>query len=166
MARPAHYLGQIIAYSLFAVVVGYFSVAPAYSPTPEDSAVVTLSFAHAGKRVTECRERSPEELGKLPPNMRSPMDCSRERSPVKVRFMVDGEVHFERTLRPTGFSRDGTSYVYTKSFLPAGYHILELYLNDNSHQADGAYEHRAEIDLKPYQILVIDFNPDTGFSLH
>ena len=166
MVSPLRYLGQGIAYVLFGALVGYFSVAPAYSPIPTDAAVVTLSFAHSGKRVEACRERTAEELAKLPPNMRSPMECSRERSPVVVRFAVDGEVRYDRTLQPSGFSSDGTSYAYAKSFLPAGLHTLTLYLNDDIHHPGGVYEHNVEVDIKPYQILVIEFDPRSGFILH
>lgn len=166
MVSPVQKVGQLIAYIMFAALVGVFSVAPAYAPIPAEAAVVTLSFAHSGKRVAECRERSAEELAKLPPNMRAPMDCSRERSPVVVRFTVDGEVRYDRTLQPSGFSSDGTSYVYDKIFLPAGKHKLTLYLNDDIHRPGGVYEKNVEVDLKPYQILVIDFDPNSSFILH
>lgn len=166
MVSPVQKFGQVIAYLLFAALVGYFSLAPAYAPIPTDAAVVTLSFAHSGKRVAECRERSAEELAKLPPNMRAPMDCTRERSPVVVRFTVDGEVRYDRTLQPSGFSSDGTSYVYAKTFLPAGTHKLTLYLNDDIHHPDGVHEQTVELDLKPYQIMVIDFDPNSSFILH
>lgn len=165
MARPVRYLGQLIAYGLFAALIAYFSVAPAYSPIEVDGAVVTLSFAHTGKHKAECRERSAAELAKLPPNMRNPLDCARERSPVVVLFTVDGEVRYDRTLQPSGFSRDGTSYVYAKTYLPAGRHTFKLYLNDDIHNAGGVYEYSAEIELRPYQILVIDFDQDSGFIL-
>lgn len=166
MASPLRYLGQVIAYALFAALLGYFSVAPAYSPIPAGTAVVTLSFAHSGKRVEACRERTTEELAKLPPNMRNPMECSRERSPVVVRFAVDGEVRYDRSLQPSGFSSDGTSYAYTKHFLPAGLHTLTLYLNDDIHHPGGVYEKNVEVSLKPHQVLVVEFNPDGGFILH
>lgn len=166
MANLFRSLGQVIAYALFASLVGYFSVAPAYSPIPTDAAVVTLSFAHSGKRVAECRERSAEELAKLPPNMRAPLDCIRERSPVVVRFVVDGKVRYDRTVQPSGFSSDGTSYVYAKTFLPAGPHRFTLYLNDDAHHPGGVYEKSVEVDLKPYQILVIDFDPNSNFTFH
>lgn len=164
--NPVRLAGQLVAYAAFAAMIGYFAVAPAYSPHPSGDAVVTLSFAHSGKRVTECRERSAEELAKLPPNMRNPLDCSRERSPLVVRFMVDGEVRYDRTLQPTGFSSDGNAYVYDKILLSPGRHTIALYLNDDVHRPDGVYEHSAEVDLKPNQILVIDFNPNRGFVLH
>ena len=162
----ARFAGQFVAYALFAVLVGYFATAPAYSPRASDDAVVTLSFAHSGKRVAECRERSAEELAKLPPNMRNPLDCSRERSPLVVRFTVDGEIRYDRTLQPTGFSSDGNAYVYDKILLPPGRHTVELYLNDDIHRPGGVYEHSAEVDLEPHQILVIDFYPNRGFVLH
>lgn len=158
-------LGQILAYGLFAALVGYFSAAPAYSPVAADRAVITLSFAHAGKRTAECRERTAEELAKLPPNMRNPLDCSRERSPLALRFSVDGEPRYDRTLPPSGLSRDGASYVYAKTSLPAGRHSFQLYLDDDIHRAGGEYEYSGEVELQPYQILVIDFDAETGFIL-
>ena len=165
MANLFRSFGQLIAYALFAALIGYFSIAPAYSPISADSAVVTLSFGHSGKRLVECRARSAEELAKLPPNMRAPMDCSRERSPVVVRFVVDGEVRYDRTLKASGFSSDGTSYVYAKNYLPAGPHTFTLYLNDDINHPGGVYERTTEYDLKPYQNLVIDFDPNSSFII-
>lgn len=166
MASPLRFIGEFASYALFASVVGYFSVAPRYSPTEPGNAVVTLSLAHAGQRLAECRERTPEELAKLPPNMRAPMDCSRERSPVEVRFAVDDEVRYQRSLSPSGLSRDGNSYVYAKINIPAGRHKIELSLDDDIHRESGDYRHSGLVDLQPYQVLVIDFNPDVGFVLH
>lgn len=166
MASHVRYIGQFIAYGLFALLLAQFSQAPAYSPVAGDNASVTLSFAHSGKRIAECRQRSAEELAKLPPNMRNPLDCSRERSPLVVRFTVDGEVRLERTLQPTGLSSDGNAYIYAKASLPPGPHTFTLYLNDDIHHPGGVYERTAEVDLEPHQILVIDFTPDRGFILH
>lgn len=166
MARPLRLVGELLSYTLFAALVGYFSVAPAYSPIESGRAVVTLSFAHSGKRLADCRQRTPEELAKLPPNMRAPMDCSRERSPVDVRFTVDDEVRYARTLKPSGLSRDGTSYVYAKIDIPAGRHRIDLALDDDIHRPEGAYAYSTTVDLQPYQILVIDFDPTVGFVLH
>jgi len=165
-SAPARLAGQLVAYALFAALVGYFSTTPTYSPQAGEVAVVTLSFAHSGQRVAECRERSAEELAKLPPNMRNPLDCSRERSPLVVRFTVDGQVRYDRTLQPTGFSSDGNAYVYEKILLSPGRHTLGLYLNDDIHRPDRVYEHNVEVDLEPHQILVIDFDPARGFVLH
>ncbi|MFN2309350.1 MAG: hypothetical protein ABR553_06380 [Gammaproteobacteria bacterium] len=166
MASPVQLLGQVAAYGLFALCLGVFSVAPAYSPLgAEGGAVVVLSLGHSGQRLAECRERTAEELARLPPNMRNPLDCSRERSPIEVRFAVDGEVRYQRSIRATGFSSDGTAYVYAKIRLPAGPHTLDLSLNDDVHRAGRVIEHSAVVDLRPYQVLVIDFDAATGFRL-
>jgi len=79
-------LVEILMYILFAVVVGALSVWPPYELVEEDRAIVSLVFAHAGERVGECRTFSQEELNKLPPNMRKPADCPRERHPVRVEL--------------------------------------------------------------------------------
>ena len=51
-----------------------------------DRALVKLSFSHHGKPVSDCHQTSAAELAKLPPNMRAPVRCPRERSPVTVEL--------------------------------------------------------------------------------
>jgi hypothetical protein len=62
--------------------IGYFATSPKYRQIPDDVALIKLSISHLGDR--ECRKRTPEELAKLPPNMRAPMDCPRERSDIRA----------------------------------------------------------------------------------
>ena len=98
--------------ALFALVIGVFSRWPAYQHLASDQALIKLSFNHQGKPVADCRRLSAEELAKLPPNMRAPMDCPRERSPITVELDVDGSPALRHVARPTGLSRDGASAVY------------------------------------------------------
>ncbi len=65
MASIFQYTGQAIAYTLFAVVVGYFATQPAYTYFPQDKAQIKLSFGHAGNPETECRRLTQEELNQL-----------------------------------------------------------------------------------------------------
>ena len=44
-------------------------------------AQIRLSFVHGGDRAEPCRRRTREELEKLAPNMRKPLECSRRRLP-------------------------------------------------------------------------------------
>jgi hypothetical protein len=62
--------------------IGYFATLPKYRQIPDDVALIKLSISHLGDR--ECRKRTPEELAKLPPNMRAPMECPRERSDIRA----------------------------------------------------------------------------------
>ena len=81
MNQATRIFAQALLYAAFAAVVGYFATAPVYRHLPADQALIKLSFSHSGKLLAECRQRSPEELAKMPPNMRAPMDCPRERPP-------------------------------------------------------------------------------------
>ena len=91
---------RAIAYGIFAVVVGAFSVWPRYTLIEPGRAMVSLTFSHAGQRIEECRHLSQAELNELPPNMRKPTDCPRERHAVEVEFRVDGEPTWSATLQP------------------------------------------------------------------
>ena len=51
---------QIGNYTLFMGLVWYFSFNPPYRQLAEDSAVVTLAFGHAAKRISECNVLSQE----------------------------------------------------------------------------------------------------------
>lgn len=158
--------GRGFWYALFAVLLALFSVYPAYSPVPDDMALITLSLAHAGQRTEKCRERSAEELAGLPPNMRAPLDCSRARQPVAVRMRIDGEIRYDRRIEPSGLSRDGASYVYSKMHIVPGRHRIEVELDDSGDQAEAVRRHAEDLDIAPYQNIVIEFNQTTGFVIH
>ena len=79
-AAPAGWISyplQALCYAAFVAFVGYFSTSPSYVHLPAGEALVKLSFQHAGQRKVPCRERTPEELAKLAPNMRAAQDCRR-----------------------------------------------------------------------------------------
>ena len=82
LPRAVQLVLQIIAFGAFASVLAYFSTHPSYRLRADDSALVKLSFSHAAQLVQACRERTPEELAKLAPNMRTKMDCPRQRANV------------------------------------------------------------------------------------
>lgn len=150
------YAGQGIAYAAFAGVIGYFSSAPAYRHFPEDQALIRLSLRHAGQHKDKCRERSDAELAKLAPNMRSRMDCARERSPVIVQLELDGAELYRVALQPSGLSRDGAASLYRRIPVSAGRHNLVARLNDSG-AAGYTYTSQETVVLKPAQVLVIDF---------
>jgi hypothetical protein len=155
------YTLQAVCYAAFAAVVGYFSTSPPYEHLPEGQAVVKLSFQHAGQRKEACRERTPEELAKLAPNMRAASVCPRERADVAADISMDGKPLFEVVAPPTGLSRDGASTVYRRIAVPAGAHRFTAHLADT---ADGKVGYTADrvVELKPGRVLVIDFDAKAG----
>ncbi len=160
MPKPVAIIGQIILYGAFAVFIGYFSTSPRYKQIPDDAALIKLSMSHLGDR--ECRKRSPEELEKMPRNMRAPLDCPRERSDIKLEVDLDGKPIFQTVMHPTGLSKDGVSTVYKRFELRAGTYQLAVRMNDNLIKPGFNFVKEAQITLKPAQVLVIDFNPDKG----
>ena len=160
MAKPVAIVGQVVLYGAFAAFIGYFSTNPVYKQIPDDVAVLKLSMSHLGGR--ECRKRTAEELAKLPPNMRAPLDCPRGRSDIKVLVELDDKPLFDVVMHPTGLSKDGISTVYKRHELKAGTYKLAVRMNDNLANTGWSYVKEEQVTLKPAQILVIDFNPDKG----
>lgn len=162
MSRLVQVIGQLIAYSLFALVVGYFATRPAYTHLGPGKAVIKLSFSHAGAHIEECRQLTQEELNRLPPNMRRPVDCPRARVPLLVEVELDGKLIYRAALPPSGLASDGTSSAYQKFPVDAGQHHLVARLRD-SRRTDGFdHEKSASITLTPQQNFVIDFRPELG----
>ncbi|MDJ0929387.1 MAG: hypothetical protein QNJ73_17240 [Gammaproteobacteria bacterium] len=156
------YLLQIPAYAVFIGVVGYFSIAPEYQHVDPELAMIRLAFSHAAERVEPCRELSPAELAALPPNMRQPKACGRERLPVVVEFEIDGELVYRAAEIPTGVWKDGASTVYQKFIVPAGTHEMVVRLRDKRDTEGFDYEESATVALAPGQNFVIGFRAETG----
>jgi hypothetical protein len=161
-AKVLSIAGQLVLYALFAATIGVFSYTPRYRHLPPDQALLKLSFSHSGQLISECRRRTQEELAALPPNMRNPMDCPRERSPVTVRLALDGSVLAQRQISPAGLSRDGPSTIYARFPVPAGSHRLSVQLNDSVREPGFNYTRDEDLDIRPGQIVVVDFNPEKG----
>ena len=164
MGNWLRYPLQGLNYVLFMTLVGYFSFAPPFHHIDAGEAQVTMAFNHAGKTREPCRQLTAEELAKLPPNMRKPTDCPRRRSPVVVELLMDGKLLLESVANPPGLFEDGSVNVFRSVRVPAGMHHFEVRMND-SVRVEG-YTHTAEQDanIEEGRLLVVEFNPETGFS--
>src|SRR4030065_1538720 len=91
MNKPLQYAGQGLFYALFFGVIGYFSTWSTYTYMQPDETLIKLSFGHAGQLKQACRERTQEELAKLPAYQRkSTVIC-----PSRERADVGGELEME-----------------------------------------------------------------------
>lgn len=156
------WIGQLVLYGLFALAVGVFSHWPPYQHLAADLALIKLSLVHTGKPVGDCRPLTPEELEKLPPNMRAPVQCPRERSPVTVELDIDGAPAVRAEAAPSGLARDGASAIYRRLPVPAGERLISVRLRDDVRSAGFAYRLERRVHLAPAQVLVIDFNTEKG----
>lgn len=162
MAKPLQYIGQGLLYAMFAAAIGFFSTSPVYTHLPPDETLIKLSFRHAGQLKGECRERTAEELAKLPAYQRKgTMDCPRERSDVVVELEMDGKQLYHEILRPTGLAHSSNANIYRRIPVKAGLHTLKARLRDHAGD-DFNYVHEETVNLAPGRIMVIDFKAATG----
>jgi len=167
MASALRIIGQALLLAAFSAFIGYFAAAPAYRSFPADRAQIKLSFSHSGARIKACRQFTPEELAKLAPNMRRPLDCPRERVPLAVEIVLDETLLYRSVLPPAGLRDDGPGSVYHTFPVTPGRHVLVARLRDSGRAEGFDHEHRETIELQPLQNFVIDFRRDQGgFIFH
>lgn len=161
MRKVIRYTLQAVAYGAFAAFIAYFSTSPPYRLRGEGNAVVKLSFSHSAQLVHPCRERTDAELAKLAPNMRTKMDCRRERAPVTIELDMDGNPLYRITTQPTGLHQDGAATVYRRLEVPAGRHLFHARLADGP---DGSFKYSRDIDLElvPGAVIIVDFLTGEG----
>lgn len=158
----ARTIGQCILYGSFALFIGVFSTWPRYQHLAPEEALLRLSFKHPGKTKADCRERGAAELAKIPANMRQALDCPRERSPVRVRVELDGKGLYDESFPPSGWSKDGASTGYRRLPIRAGRHHLRVRFADDVRVAGFNFEREQTVEVKPGQVVLIDFAPDKG----
>ena len=158
MKKISVWLGQGILYAALAALIAIFSRWPSYQNLAPDLALIKISISHQGQLLGDCVELSPAELAKLPPNMRAPKSCPRERSPLTIEVDVDGKLAHRQVSKPSGLSGDGAAVAYRRLEVPAGKHHIEVRMKDNARSEGFDYTRSEDVDLAPAEILVIDFD--------
>ena len=159
------YLLQTFNYTVFMALIWYFATSPSVRVIEDDEAMITVAFGHAGETRKECRKLSQEELMKLPPNMRKPEDCPRERSPIIIEAKLDGEIIYSKTFLPPGIFNDGSVNIYYNSKVPAGKHTFEIKMDDSIRKQGFNHQLTQDINIQPAQILLIEFDSLKGFVI-
>ena len=160
--KALQWIGRFVVIAALFAGVAALSDWPRYSQIPENAGVVMLSFVHGADRKGECRRLTPQEIAKLPPNMRRVQDCPRGRRAIYVELDVDGRSAYRSDLPPTGIAGDGPSRVYRRFVLPAGRHDVAVRMRDTARAAGFDHERRESVVLSPDQMLVIDYRPENG----
>lgn len=151
-------VNQALAYAAFAAVLGVFSVWPDYRPLDQQQAIVSLTYSHAAQRVEECRRLTQEELDALPPNMRKPQECPRERHDIQVVMRIDEKLVYSKTLSPSGLWKDGKATVYSRTAIDAGEYELSVGMNDSGSDTGFDYILRQRVKIEPGQNIVVTFD--------
>ncbi len=163
MSKALRICGQFVVIAALFVSVAAFANWPVYRQTPRNTAIVMLSFVHGAKR-SECRRLPPEEIAKLPPNMRRVQDCPRGRRPIYVELDIGDQVAYRASLPPTGIAGDGPSRVYQRFMLPVGQYDVAVRMRDTARTEGFDFQREGHIALGPDQMFVVDFSPEpAGF---
>ncbi len=164
MDKPVRYLGQAVLYALFFLPLAYFSHAPIYRHVEEGMAVLKVAVRHPGKVIGECTVVAGGGSGMRPSAMTQSVEvCPRERSPLQLELIMDGETLYSAQVPPPGLHNDGTSSVYQRFEIPAGPHHLQIKMNDDVNVKGYTWQLEQEITLQPAQVMVASFKD--GFRL-
>lgn len=161
-------MSYVRAAGQFVVILGLFAAVaaladwPVYRQIRRGDALVVLTFVHGADRKAECRRLSPQEVAKLPPNMRRVQDCPRARRPLDVELDVNGQTIYRASLPPTGIAGDGPSRVYQRFVVPAGPHDVSVRMRDTARTEGFDHARTERVTLAPEQMFVIDFRSETG----
>ncbi len=162
MINVLRYLLQVIAYAVFAIVVGYLSFWPRYQYASADVATIKLSLSHATERVVPCVELTPQQVAELAPNMQRTQSCERQRLPLILQLSIDGEITFEHEALPSGLWEDGPASIYQRFDLEPGAHTIMVHLRDTAREDGWDYTHTEDVTLIAGRYMTITFKAENG----
>jgi len=151
---------QIVAYLAFSLIVVTFSAGPEMRLLADDEAVLSLSFTHASQRIGECTRLTQEQLNELPPNMRKPDQCPRERHPLHLEILLDGTPQFVTTVAARGLHSDGKASINKRFAVGAGEHRVSVRMNDAGGEQAGEISITRTVRLAPGENVVIYLDSD------
>lgn len=100
------------------------------SNLPQGSApsqgLVRLAWRTVGEQVQLCRARSAEELSRIAPHMRQPLECRQRTLPYRLEVWVDGSQRIALPVRSAGAQGDRPLYVQAELPLAPGAHELKI----------------------------------------
>ena len=66
---------------------------------------------------------------------------------------------------PPGIYNDGSVNIYYNSKVPVGAHRFEIKMDDSVRKEGFDYKLEQDINIDPQQILLVEFEPLTGFVI-
>lgn len=163
MDKAARYLGQAALYALFFVPLVFITQQPTHQHLPEDMAVLKIAVRHTGAIVGECTPIGAAEYSEQAANMKHAEICPRERSPLQLALILDGDTLYRASVPASGLHNDGVSSMYQRFNVPAGAHHVQLLMNDDVAVEGYTWQLEQDIQLRPAQVMVANFKE--GFRL-
>ncbi len=158
MIRGLRLAVAVAAYAVFAVAIGYLSASPVYHYGSADMAVLKLSLDHAAERVEPCVRLTPAEVAALPPDIRQPAHCERQRIPLRLQLDVDGMTVIDIVAQPSGLWDDGPASVYERFEIEPGTHSITVRLRDGKDTTQWDYVRSDDVVLAAGRYFTITFD--------
>jgi hypothetical protein len=102
-------LAVIVACACVAAIVRASSVHVRAHPSSDSQ--LRLAWSARPERVEDCRQRSEEELARLPQHMRQPFACEGTTAAYRLQVSVAGKLTVDRVVRGGGMRHDRRLYV-------------------------------------------------------
>jgi hypothetical protein len=91
-----------------------------------DQAMLRLAWSARPERIERCRQRSQEELARLPAHMRQPLSCEGTTAAYRLSVRDEGRLVVERVVRGGGLRQDRRLYVFEELPLAPGDRRIEV----------------------------------------
>lgn len=163
MVNARRYLGQALLYALFFLPIAWLTHLPVHRHLDEGMAELKIAVRHAGAIIGACTAVTSGAYTPLPGDKQRPEICPRERSPLQLELLMDGETLYRATVSAPGLHDDGVASIYRRFTVPVGSHRLQLRMNDDVAVEGYAWVLEQTVDLKPAQVMVASFKE--GFRL-
>ena len=149
----------------FCLVTWFVSDAPystPYSGSAQHEPELVISFRHPGA-VKLGRLLTPEEKARYPAYLKRERVRLRERTPVRLRIHIDGEVVYEDLHRGSGLREDGDSIAIVRLNVPAGRHEVTVFLGDTEDVEEWSHQIASVVRFQPSRRSVLLFDRVKGF---
>jgi len=160
-----------MAAGLFAAAVTALIVAMSrvpYTAAETNDGELRLAWRWRSERVELCRNRSEEELAKLPVHMRSATACERRLRPWRLEVRVDGRVVADDQVRATGAEGDRPLSVFRRLPLAPGRYTVSVVFSPLAVAGDTAIAPPpprildASLVVAPRQVVLVTMDTDRG----
>ncbi len=158
MTTTAKVAGILLGAALCTLVIAGSRVP--WTPVPDGSAAIRLSWRAVLPVVEECREPTADEVAHLPSHMRPAEICTGSPITFRLLFLLDGAVLLDELLVPGGSRSQRPVHVYHEFRVAPGTHRIEVELGpENAEVATAAGATTTSLDetvrLDPLDIVLI-----------
>jgi hypothetical protein len=148
------------------------STAP-FTVHDSNAAVMRLAWSARPERVEECRQRSNEELAKLPQHMRQRIVCDGVSAQYRLTVLYDGVAVSDLLLHGGGLRQDRRLYVFHEVQLRPGDARIEVRFDRQGGEtpATVSAESRGEtvpphllleqrLRIRPREVVLVTYSPE------